>query len=82
MAVKWQALLQFDPNPWLLEPENPAVRHWALIDLLNMPGDAPDVQSAWFEIASCSMSSLRWCTRRLDPLPRWLGDTADDDFML
>ena len=46
MAVRWQGLLQADPIPWLLELENPAVRHWAPIDLLNMVGDAPDVQSA------------------------------------
>jgi hypothetical protein len=46
MAVRWQALLQADPIPWLLESENSAVRHWAPIDLLNMPGDAQDVQSA------------------------------------
>jgi hypothetical protein len=52
MAVRWQALLQADPIPWLLEPENPAVRYWTLIDLLNMPGDAPEVQSTRSEIAS------------------------------
>lgn len=52
MTVRWLALLSADPIPWLLEPENPAIRYWTLIDLLNMPGDAPDVQSARAEIAS------------------------------
>ncbi len=52
MAGRWQALLQADPIPWLLEPENPAVRYWTLIDLLNVPGDAPDVQSARADIAT------------------------------
>jgi hypothetical protein len=52
MAVRWQALLHADLIPWLLEPENPAIRYWTLIDLLNTPGDAPDVQSAQARIAS------------------------------
>ena len=32
-----------DPIPWLLEPENPSVRYWALLDLLDRPSDDPQV---------------------------------------
>lgn len=32
--------------PWLLEPENPAIRYWTLLDLLDRPGDDPEVQVA------------------------------------
>ena len=31
------------PLPWLLEPENPSVRFWALHDLLDRPADDPEV---------------------------------------
>ena len=52
MAVRWLTLLRADPIAWLLEPENPAIRYWTLLDLLDTPGDSPDVQSAWAMIAS------------------------------
>ena len=52
MAVGWQALRHTDPIPWLLEPENPAIRYWTLIELLNTPGDSHDVQTARARIAS------------------------------
>ncbi len=36
---------------WLLEPENPSVRYWALVDLLGQPPDAPEVQETRSRIA-------------------------------
>lgn len=42
----WQKQLNGDPLPWLLDPENPSVRYWTLLDLLGQPGDAPNVQAA------------------------------------
>jgi hypothetical protein len=43
MADGWRALLRADPIPWLLEPENPAVRHSTLRCLLARPADDPEV---------------------------------------
>lgn len=42
----WQRTLRSDPLPWLLEPENSAVRHQALRLLLVRPDDDPDVRQA------------------------------------
>lgn len=35
---------------WLLEPENPSVRYWTLVDLLGLPHDDPEVRAAQGEI--------------------------------
>lgn len=39
----WQNRLNGDPLPWLLEAENPSIRYWALVDLLERPAGDPDV---------------------------------------
>lgn len=39
----WRAGLRADPLPWLLEDGDPAVRHLALRQLLDLPADAPEV---------------------------------------
>ena len=46
--MKWQERLRADPLPWLMEPDpqNPGVRYFALVDLLNTPRDAPEVHEA------------------------------------
>jgi hypothetical protein len=41
--LDWQKPLKGDPLPWLLEPENPSVRYWTLVDLLERPAEDPDV---------------------------------------
>ena len=43
--------LRDDPLPWLLEPDNPSVRYWALTGLLDSPADDPQVQDARATIA-------------------------------
>jgi hypothetical protein len=48
--VKGLDRVRGDPIPWLLERENPAVRYWTLVDLLDRPGDDPEVQAAQAEI--------------------------------
>jgi len=48
-------LLKADPLPWLLEPENPSVRYWALIDLLGRPADDPEARKARAAIARLPM---------------------------
>lgn len=47
----WQKHLNSDPLPWLLDPENPSIRYWTLIDILNRPARDPDVQEARAAIA-------------------------------
>jgi hypothetical protein len=42
----WQKFLNGDPLPWLLEPDNPSVRYFALTDLLDRPADDPEVMAA------------------------------------
>jgi len=44
----WKDALRDDPLPWLLEPDTnqPAIRYFALRDLLDHPKDDPDVRGA------------------------------------
>jgi hypothetical protein len=42
----WRAALKADPVPWLLEREDPAVRHLALRRLCDEPEDATEVRRA------------------------------------
>lgn len=51
----WQNRLNGDPLPWLLDPENPSVRYWTLIDILDRPADNPEVQEARAAIADQSL---------------------------
>ncbi len=39
MISSRNSLLNGDPLPWLLEQENPSVRYWTLVDLLDRPMD-------------------------------------------
>ncbi|MCL7453503.1 MAG: hypothetical protein M8467_10700 [Anaerolineae bacterium] len=42
----WQNGLNGDPLPWLLDPENPSVRYWTLVDVLGWPaGDREVVET-------------------------------------
>lgn len=47
----WQKRLNGDPIPWLLEPENPSVRYWTLVDILGRPAGDPEVQHARAAVA-------------------------------
>lgn len=42
----WKSLLKKDPVDWLLEEENPSVRYWTFIDILEKSLDDPLVVSA------------------------------------
>ncbi len=46
----WRATLKADPTEWLLEEDNPSVRYFTLIDILDMPEDDTVVQTARQEI--------------------------------
>jgi hypothetical protein len=42
----WQKSLRGDPLSWLLDPENPSIRYWTLIDVLDQPVGNSEVQEA------------------------------------
>ena len=42
-SVEYKQYLKDDPTDWLLEPENPSVRYFAMRDLLDMPDDSPEL---------------------------------------
>ena len=46
MPNSWRESLRAEPIPWLLEPENLAVRYSTLRDLLDRPANHPDVLQA------------------------------------
>ncbi|NPV75943.1 MAG: hypothetical protein HPY59_06140 [Anaerolineae bacterium] len=46
-----QRHLKGDPLPWLLNPENPSVRYWTLMDILDWPASDPEVQETRAAIA-------------------------------
>jgi hypothetical protein len=48
---EWKDRLRGDPVPWLLEPENPSVRYWTLVDIVDRPADDTEVREARAAIA-------------------------------
>jgi hypothetical protein len=42
----WKRELKADPTEWLLEPSDPAVRYWTLLDILDRPPDDVEVRAA------------------------------------
>ena len=47
----WQKYLNGDPLPWLLELENPSIRYWTLLDILDRSENDPEVQETRSAIA-------------------------------
>jgi hypothetical protein len=47
----WRHHLHGDPLPWLLEAENPSVRYWTLVELLDCPAEDREVCEARNAIA-------------------------------
>jgi hypothetical protein len=45
-TMRWQAALNADPLPWLLDEADPAVRHLALRRIMGRSADDPDVRQA------------------------------------
>jgi len=68
----WHKHLNGDPLPWLLDPENPSVRYWTLVDLLGQPVSNPEVQEARAAIAHQSL------VKELFTLQRPAGYWGDD----
>lgn len=50
-GVNWLAAIRNDPTPWLLEPTDPSVRYRTLVEILDLPTDASDVQNARAAVA-------------------------------
>ena len=69
----WQKRLNDDPLPWLLEHENPSVRSWTLIDILNKPVDDPEVRKTRSAIAQQSL------VKRIYSLQHPEGYWGDDE---
>ena len=44
--MAWKRVLKADPTDWLLEPQDPRIRFWALQDLEGKGPDHPEVQEA------------------------------------
>ncbi|MBN1978968.1 MAG: hypothetical protein JW918_16330 [Anaerolineae bacterium] len=42
---EWRSLLKADPTDWLLEPQNPSVRYWTLVDILDRPTEAQEARA-------------------------------------
>jgi len=51
----WKSLLNADPTAWLLEKENPSVRYFTLLDILDRTQDDADVLSAKRSIMETGM---------------------------
>ncbi|MEJ2351926.1 MAG: hypothetical protein P8Y03_19230 [Anaerolineales bacterium] len=69
----WQKHLNGDPLPWLLDPENPSVRYWTLVDILERPADDAGVKGARAAIAGQSL------VQELFSLQRPEGYWGDDE---
>jgi hypothetical protein len=60
-----------DSLPWLLEPENPSVRHFALTDILDRPADDPEVHAARAAMEYLLSRQLPDSTWPLDQSPHY-----------
>jgi hypothetical protein len=69
----WKKRLNGDPLPWLLDPENPSVRYWTLIDILDQSANNSEVQEARAAIAHHSL------VKELFTLQRREGYWGDDE---
>jgi len=45
-VTNWKYKLKADPTEWLLELENPPIRYWTLVHILNRPPDDLEVRAA------------------------------------
>jgi hypothetical protein len=69
----WQEGLHGDPLSWLLNPENPSVRYWTLVELLDRPADDAEVVEARAAIAHQPL------VKELFSLQRPEGHWGDDE---
>jgi hypothetical protein len=67
----WQKLLNGDPLRWLLDPENPSVRTWTFVEILDRPANNPEVQEARAAITHPSLVTQLFTLQRPEG---WRGD--------
>jgi hypothetical protein len=67
--MSWLTELKGDPLPWLLEDENPAVRHLALRDLLDLPAGDPELDDA--RRAAHASGPIAALLDKMDPAGWW-----------
>ncbi len=67
----WKKSLRADPTPWLLEPDNPSVRYFALTDLLDHAPNDPEARAARAAIRTCPVVQAICAGQRRDGA--WLG---------
>lgn len=61
-----QKLLHHNPIPWLLEDENPSVRYWTLVDILDRPKDDQEVHKIRSEISALPLVKELFDLQRRD----------------
>jgi hypothetical protein len=71
--MTWKSTLNADPLPWLLEPENPSVRFWTLVDIRHRPLDDTEVQETKKTVAQQSLVQELFASQRPD------GHWGDDE---
>jgi len=54
----WKSVLKSDPTDWLLEEDNPSVRYFTLIEILDMPQSSPEVKKAKAAIMTAGVVPL------------------------
>jgi hypothetical protein len=67
--AEWKEILRADPTDWLLEPDNPPVRYFALTDILDRPADVPEVIEA--RAAIPDSEAVQSIFARQDPAGWW-----------
>lgn len=65
----WKSVLRADPTDWLLEPENPSVRYFTLMDILDLPADTPEAIEA--RAAIPHSEAVQTIFARQDPAGWW-----------
>ena len=82
--MAWLKELKADPTAWLLEPSNPSVRYWTLLDVLNREPDDPEVVKARESIMAsepvktilaAQESEGHWCEAGDMYLPKYKATT-------
>jgi len=67
----WKERLKADPLPWLLEPDNPSVRYFALTDLLERAPQDPEAQATRDTIPNSPIVQTICAGQRRDGA--WIG---------
>src|SRR5690349_9178907 len=67
--MSWLHQLKGDPLAWLLAPDGPGVRYLALRDLVDMPGDDPELRAA--ALVAHTQGPIATILDHMDPAGYW-----------